>query len=223
MTEEEAAERELQTRRIHASRATLSADSQWGSASNTVFDATTGARGEKTFKPLAQAGANDRKLASVRLRIGATGRSHISASDGLRVDSRLSCYSVNWDNSCMGSNSSTGSKSGGGGGGNVAPILRQSHIWVSRGLCSGVRRVNLLKQGDSIWDRLEQLRIRAGVYDSTDVLRGDASPGKRLHSQNLRSSCPRRANAHNSCSFVNNHMLNMNIDRTKRAFRSSRK
>ena len=40
MSEEEAAERELQGRRIHASRATLSADSQWASASNTVFDAT---------------------------------------------------------------------------------------------------------------------------------------------------------------------------------------
>ena len=40
MSEEEAAERELQARRIHASRTTLSADSQWVSASNTVFDAT---------------------------------------------------------------------------------------------------------------------------------------------------------------------------------------
>lgn len=40
MSGEEAAERELQARRIHASRATLSADSQWVSASNTVFDAT---------------------------------------------------------------------------------------------------------------------------------------------------------------------------------------
>jgi hypothetical protein len=40
MNEEEAAERELQARRIHASRTTLSADSQWVSASNTVIDAT---------------------------------------------------------------------------------------------------------------------------------------------------------------------------------------
>jgi len=40
MNEEEAAERELQARRIHASRTTLSADTQWVSASNTVFDAT---------------------------------------------------------------------------------------------------------------------------------------------------------------------------------------
>lgn len=40
MSEEEAAERELQARRIYASRATLSKDSQWVSASNTVFDAT---------------------------------------------------------------------------------------------------------------------------------------------------------------------------------------
>ncbi|HEY8070603.1 MAG TPA: hypothetical protein VIE47_01375 [Methylocystis sp.] len=40
MSEEEAAERELQSRRIYESRATLGADSQWVSASNTVFDAT---------------------------------------------------------------------------------------------------------------------------------------------------------------------------------------
>jgi hypothetical protein len=40
MPEEEAAERELQSRRIHASRATLSADSQWTSDTNTVFDGT---------------------------------------------------------------------------------------------------------------------------------------------------------------------------------------
>ena len=40
MSDEEAAERELQARRIYESRATLSADSQWTSASNTVFDAT---------------------------------------------------------------------------------------------------------------------------------------------------------------------------------------
>jgi hypothetical protein len=40
MSVEEAAERELQARRIHESRATLSAGTQWTSASNTVFDAT---------------------------------------------------------------------------------------------------------------------------------------------------------------------------------------
>ena len=40
MGEEECAERELQARRIHASRSTLSADSHWTSASNTVFDGT---------------------------------------------------------------------------------------------------------------------------------------------------------------------------------------
>jgi hypothetical protein len=40
MNEEEAAERELQAQRIHASRATLSADTHWTSASNTVFDGT---------------------------------------------------------------------------------------------------------------------------------------------------------------------------------------
>lgn len=40
MTEDEAAERELRSRRIHASRETLGADSRWLSASNTVFDAT---------------------------------------------------------------------------------------------------------------------------------------------------------------------------------------
>ncbi|WP_246206902.1 hypothetical protein [Methylocystis heyeri] len=40
MSEEEAAERELQSRRIYESRATLGADSTWLSASNTVFDAT---------------------------------------------------------------------------------------------------------------------------------------------------------------------------------------
>lgn len=40
MAEEEAAERELQSRRIYESRATLAADSQWISATNTVFDAT---------------------------------------------------------------------------------------------------------------------------------------------------------------------------------------
>jgi hypothetical protein len=40
MSEEEAAERELQSRRIHASRDTLSADTHWTSATNTVFDGT---------------------------------------------------------------------------------------------------------------------------------------------------------------------------------------
>jgi hypothetical protein len=40
MSLEEAAERELQSRRIYESRATLAADSQWVSASDTVFDAT---------------------------------------------------------------------------------------------------------------------------------------------------------------------------------------
>ena len=40
MSEEEAAERELQSRRIHASRETLGADSHWVSASNTAFDGT---------------------------------------------------------------------------------------------------------------------------------------------------------------------------------------
>ena len=40
MSEEEAAERELQSQRIYESRATLAANSQWVSASNTVFDAT---------------------------------------------------------------------------------------------------------------------------------------------------------------------------------------
>ncbi|MGY2049937.1 hypothetical protein [Methylobacterium sp. JK268] len=40
MSEEEAAERELQARRIYASRSTLSADSQWTSSTNTVFDGT---------------------------------------------------------------------------------------------------------------------------------------------------------------------------------------
>ncbi len=40
MSLEEAAERELQSRRIYESRATLSKESQWTSASNTVFDAT---------------------------------------------------------------------------------------------------------------------------------------------------------------------------------------
>jgi hypothetical protein len=40
MDEEEAAQRELQGRRIHESRDTLGADSQWTSASDTVFDGT---------------------------------------------------------------------------------------------------------------------------------------------------------------------------------------
>jgi hypothetical protein len=40
MDEEEAAERELQSRRIHESRDTLSADTQWTSSTNTVFDGT---------------------------------------------------------------------------------------------------------------------------------------------------------------------------------------
>jgi hypothetical protein len=40
MSEEEAAEREMQARRIHASRSTLSAETQWTSASDTIFDAT---------------------------------------------------------------------------------------------------------------------------------------------------------------------------------------
>lgn len=40
MDEMESAERELQSRRIHASRATLAKDSTWLSATNTVFDGT---------------------------------------------------------------------------------------------------------------------------------------------------------------------------------------
>ena len=40
MTEEEAAERELQSRRIYESRSTLAADSQWTSSTDTVFDGT---------------------------------------------------------------------------------------------------------------------------------------------------------------------------------------
>ncbi|MBV9784086.1 MAG: hypothetical protein JO264_09725 [Acidisphaera sp.] len=40
MSEEEAAERELQSERIYASRSTLSADTQWTSSTDTVFDGT---------------------------------------------------------------------------------------------------------------------------------------------------------------------------------------
>ena len=40
MNEEEAAEREMRSRRIHASRDTLGSDSTWTSSTNTVFDAT---------------------------------------------------------------------------------------------------------------------------------------------------------------------------------------
>ena len=40
MSEEEAAERELQSRRIYQSRGGLSAETQWRSATNTVFDGT---------------------------------------------------------------------------------------------------------------------------------------------------------------------------------------
>jgi hypothetical protein len=40
MPEEEAAERELQSRRIYASRKTLGADSEWLSSTDTVFDGT---------------------------------------------------------------------------------------------------------------------------------------------------------------------------------------
>jgi hypothetical protein len=40
MAEEEAAERELQSQRIYASRSTLSADTQWVSSTDTVFDGT---------------------------------------------------------------------------------------------------------------------------------------------------------------------------------------
>ncbi len=40
MPPEEAAERELQSQRIYASRSTLSADTQWTSRTNTVFDGT---------------------------------------------------------------------------------------------------------------------------------------------------------------------------------------
>jgi hypothetical protein len=40
MPQEEAAERELQSRRIYASRTTLSSDTQWTSDTNTVFDGT---------------------------------------------------------------------------------------------------------------------------------------------------------------------------------------
>ena len=40
MNEEEAAEREMRSRRIHASRETLGKDTVWTSSTNTVFDGT---------------------------------------------------------------------------------------------------------------------------------------------------------------------------------------
>jgi hypothetical protein len=40
MTEEEAAEREVQSRRIHANRPKLSGDTEWLSTTDTVFDGT---------------------------------------------------------------------------------------------------------------------------------------------------------------------------------------
>jgi hypothetical protein len=40
MNEEEAAEREMRGRRIHASRDTLSKETEWTSSTNTVFDGT---------------------------------------------------------------------------------------------------------------------------------------------------------------------------------------
>jgi hypothetical protein len=40
MTEDERADRELRARRIHEARSTLSADTQWTSRTNTVFDGT---------------------------------------------------------------------------------------------------------------------------------------------------------------------------------------
>jgi hypothetical protein len=40
MTEEEAADRELRSRRIHQARSTLAADTKWASKTNTVFDGT---------------------------------------------------------------------------------------------------------------------------------------------------------------------------------------
>ena len=40
MEEEEAAEREMRGRRIHASRPTLAADQTWTSDTDTVFDGT---------------------------------------------------------------------------------------------------------------------------------------------------------------------------------------
>jgi hypothetical protein len=40
MSEEEAAEREMRGRKIHASRPELAADSTWTSDTNTVFDGT---------------------------------------------------------------------------------------------------------------------------------------------------------------------------------------
>ena len=62
MPEEEAAERELQSRRIYASRATLAADSTWTSSTNTVFDGT--------YRRLAGAARS------------ALGRAAMSANDG---------------------------------------------------------------------------------------------------------------------------------------------
>ncbi len=40
MSEEESAERELQARRIYASRPTLSAGTEWTSSTDTAFDGT---------------------------------------------------------------------------------------------------------------------------------------------------------------------------------------
>lgn len=62
----------------------------------------------------------------------------------------------------------------------VIPILHPSYIWVLLGPgARGPRRVNLLKQRDCVWDRLEQFRIGAGVYDFADVLCGGCV--RRMH------------------------------------------
>jgi hypothetical protein len=56
MTEDESADRELRARRIHEARSTLSAETQWTSRTNTVFDGTyrhmlRAAKANKTTPP----------------------------------------------------------------------------------------------------------------------------------------------------------------------------
>jgi hypothetical protein len=51
MTEDEAAERELQSRRIHESRETLSANTHWTSSTRTVFDGSAAKVKSKKQRP----------------------------------------------------------------------------------------------------------------------------------------------------------------------------
>lgn len=106
MGAEEAAERELQSRRIYASRATLSADTTWTSATRTVFDGT--------YRRLAGAA----RSVAARARAGAAVTASADRGDGGGGDDGASPAA---EGAAAAGNGAAGDAGGGDGGGGVPP------------------------------------------------------------------------------------------------------